>query len=458
MKTILRILIGSMVAIVFYMIDATIDYLFLKDVTFVEIAFTIIPTEKIFQRIVCMLLAGTTVFIYFRLRKPGETTRIEKERSETATLLSFLNSFSVVEMIAAQIKTTMNTVLGFMNLLKEKKVSEHARGIFTEYVYSSSTSLLQLFNNLVELHHILNNKTINTISSINVNQVLNDLKKKYDSELKHRTTSHLELKLDFPGENEERVISTDSTKLIAVLESLLQNALGFSDSGIIHFGYSVVRDKEIQFFFRSSAMGISMDQLETAFNMYLNNHSGMDISFDLAALRMEVARRFTDLLGGKIWSRALPEGGSGFYLSIPSLKKIKRINKLDEEEEPIPDWKLKKILIAEDVDTNYMLLKTILKPTRVEIIHAENGSEAVSIFKTNSGKFDAILMDIVMPVMDGFEAAMQIKQLDPSIPIVGQTAYCLDSENENGRLKHFDDFLIKPIWSHELLGSLRKYL
>jgi CheY-like chemotaxis protein len=288
--------------------------------------------------------------------------------------------------------------------------------------------------------------------------MLTDLRKKYDSELKHRTKNDLELILDMPSEYEEPVITTDGNKLISILESLLENAIGFSSEGIINFGYTIVQGREIHFFFHDTGAGISMDQLETAFKAYISNPSGMDISYDLAALRMEVARRFTEVLEGKIWSNSKLGAGSSFYLSLSADQEIQSVKKEEPLDSHRPDWKNSKILIAEDIDSNYMLLKTLLSVTNLEIVRAKNGTEAVHIFENSSNGFDAILMDIVMPDMDGFEAALRIKKVNKTIPIIGQTAYCLDSEDESGKLKHFDDFLTKPIWSHELIRTLGKYL
>ena len=458
MKTVQRIIIGIWLATLYYLADAALDLLTYRNAKLGEIAFTDIPSGEPINRLLGILLVVTIYLLWLRLRIPGSQTPEAVPAAPTNPALDYLNSFKVVEMVAAQLKTTMNTVLGFLNLVKDKNVSQQARGVFTEYVYTSSSGLLQLFNNLVELYQILNGKTARTSGKVSINQVLGDLEKKYTSELKHHTKCNLQLQLHIPDEFQELVLDTDGNKLISILEALLQNAIGFSHNGTINYGYTIVEDKEIQFFFHDNGAGISMEQLENAFRTYMDNPSGMDISYDLAALRMEVARRLTEVLGGKIWSNSKLGSGSSFYFSLPVESQLQNITKTTQTDELRPDWSQCRILIAEDIDSNYMLLKTLLSASNVEIVRAKTGSEAVHLYENNSGSFQAILMDIVMPEMDGFEAASRIKRINGSIPIIGQTAYCLDSEDDKGKLQHFDDFLTKPIWSHELLRTLGKYL
>jgi len=121
------------------------------------------------------------------------------------------------------------------------------------------------------------------------------------------------------------------------------------------------------------------------------------------------------------------------------------------------DWEGKTILIAEDDDANYMLLEKTLEKTHAQIIHAENGKEAVRIFKSNPN-INLILMDIRMPVMDGIEATSQIKLIDRNIPIIVQTAFTMSSEKEKSFKAGCDDYISKPINIKELYATIYKYL
>ena len=444
--------------ILYYFLDAFLDSLLFGDLTLSEITFTGLPPGILFNRLFGMFLIIIAFLFYFRTQSKKETAKSPQIQAEEDPLFTYLNSFALVEMVAVELKTTMNIVLGFVDMLKDTTVYQHTRSVFTEYVYSSSSNLMQLLNNLVELQHILNNKISRIDSTFNLNQLLTNLHKKSKAELENSNKSNLNLELHLPDENKELVIKTDSNKLTLIIESLIQNAIGFSDNGTINYGFTMDPQKEIRFFFHDNGAGFSMDQLEIDFKSHLIQSGGMDISYNLAALRMEVARRLAEVLGGKIWSKSKMGDGSSFYFSIPVDKRTRNIEKEEHLENANPDWSNRKILIAEDIDSNFMLLKTILSKSNVEIVRACNGSEAVNLFKNNTHKFNAVLMDILMPEMDGFEAASQIKKMNSTIPIIGQTAYCLDSEEEKENMQNFDDFLTKPIWSHELIRSLSKYL
>jgi CheY-like chemotaxis protein len=121
------------------------------------------------------------------------------------------------------------------------------------------------------------------------------------------------------------------------------------------------------------------------------------------------------------------------------------------------DWSDKTILIAEDDESNVLLLKKALEKTHAEIIHAENGKEAVKLFRTNPD-IDIILMDIRMPVMDGIEATTQIKQIDRNVPIVVQTAFTMSSEKEKSFKAGCDDYISKPINIKELFATVCKHI
>ena len=121
------------------------------------------------------------------------------------------------------------------------------------------------------------------------------------------------------------------------------------------------------------------------------------------------------------------------------------------------DWADKTILIAEDDPANFLLLKKSLEKTNADIIHAENGKDAVKLFRTNPD-IDLILMDIRMPIMDGIEATTQIKQIDRDIPVIVQTAFTMSSEKEKSFKAGCDDYISKPINIKELFATVCKYI
>ncbi|NOY38342.1 MAG: response regulator [Chlorobi bacterium] len=121
------------------------------------------------------------------------------------------------------------------------------------------------------------------------------------------------------------------------------------------------------------------------------------------------------------------------------------------------NWSGKQILIAEDNAMNFTLLKNILDKTKVEVLWARNGQEAVELVQQHPS-ICLVLMDIIMPVMDGFEATLEIKKINPGLPVIAQTAHSIENEKETMEQYGFSGFLTKPIWHYELILKASKYL
>ncbi len=122
------------------------------------------------------------------------------------------------------------------------------------------------------------------------------------------------------------------------------------------------------------------------------------------------------------------------------------------------DWSSKTILIAEDVESNFLFLEEVIKRTGATIIWAKNGKIAIDIFKEQKDKIDLILMDIQMPFMNGFEATKAIKKENPNIPIISQTAYAMAEDRVKSLAAGCDDYIAKPIASQKLLNLLATYI
>ena len=126
------------------------------------------------------------------------------------------------------------------------------------------------------------------------------------------------------------------------------------------------------------------------------------------------------------------------------------------EKSDIPDWSAYSVLIAEDIEPNFIYLLELLRPTGIQIIRAKNGREAIDLHEKNH--IDIVLMDILMPEMDGYEAAKRLKERNQNLPIIAQTAYGLKNDWEKSTDKNFDDYLLKPIWRPDLLKAMKDFM
>lgn len=441
-------------SLLYYLLDALLDFfIFYEDVSFLDVLVLNVPVNEIYNRFTAILLIVVSLLLIRLYGLRNERIRRNREKD----IFSDLNDTSVIELVGHQLKTSMSTIIGFSKLLGERGANDKTQSLYSEHVYTSSTNLLQLFNNLIDLNRLSNGRVTMLKESCKISEMLSELREKYEADIANKKSLHIKLKMTVPDELKSLTLVTDCKKLQKILGRLLENAISFTHQGTIEFGYTI-ENNTARFYVTDEGAGLSLENLEKAFSQYSNRKKSLDASFDLAALRVMVAKRFAEFIGGNLWSVSKLGIGSTYYFTIPLRGKQEEFQAEKLESGGVPDWKGKRVLVAEDVDLNYMLLEELLKPTKAEIIWARNGREAVEYFREHQEEVDLILMDIIMPEMDGFEAAKRIREINKRIPILGQTAYSLEFEKNPDQLNNFNDYITKPIWYHELINSMVKYI
>jgi len=173
---------------------------------------------------------------------------------------------------------------------------------------------------------------------------------------------------------------------------------------------------------------------------------------------LAISKGYAELLGGNIKLQSEIGKGSIFYVTIP-FKKVLKKNLLSEEVNIMEEFTLeetKTLLVAEDEDFNFMLIEELLSDSNMNILRAENGLEAINLFKSNP-QIELILMDIKMPVMNGIEATKEIRKLAPNLPIIAQTAYSTAVDIQLIKEAGCNDILIKPFNRKDLMAKINEY-
>ncbi len=460
------ILYAVVLGVLLYILDAVIYYfIFSENHTFYQVLITAVPVNEIYSRM--LMFTGVVVFGFIisglisdlnfeneiALQKSGAS---ENDKPDS----SFINNLSY------QIRTPLNAIVGFSELLKDPNLSMHSKQTYANHIHLSGNYLLQLINNISDISKLESNSMKINKEEFELNEVFDELKKYFNEQKKEMGKADVGLSLKKKVKDSHFRIVTDKKRFKQVLLNLLENAFKHTDEGMVEFGYDIKDKNMLEVFVKDTGQGFSMERLEIIFNRYKKLSDNQNQPFDGSALLLTISKSLVKLLGGDIWADSRIGKGSNFYFNFP----FQVIEKDDTSEKPEikprikgsspneRDWSGHTILIAEDVESNYIYIKELLKPTKVELLWAENGKIALDLVKSNK-KIELVLMDILMPEMDGYESAMEIKQLHPDLPIVAQTAYSMEDSGEKGEMiKNFNDILIKPIWSPQLLSVIDKYI
>ncbi|MBK7027879.1 MAG: response regulator [Bacteroidales bacterium] len=374
-----------------------------------------------------------------------------KEKAEESDRLktAFLANMS------HEIRTPMNAIIGFSDLLSDEDLAPEDREDFISKIKLSGESLMNIINDIIDIAKIEAGQLKITDAECDIDKLLANLYGTF-SEIKNRShKSELELKLNLPSSDTPLVTIADPLRLHQVLTNLLSNALKFTEFGQIEFGYTF-KDSIIQFFVRDTGIGILRSKQQLLFQRFSQLDQSTTRKYGGTGLGLAISKNIVELMGGSIWLESEPGQGSLFQFTLP-YRAVEVENIAAFSADDTINWKNKKILIAEDIDQNYILMEAVLKFTQVTLLHAPNGQVAIDLVKEHSD-INLILMDIQLPVKTGYEAIQEILQIYPELPIISFTAYALPREKEKSLEAGCVDFLNKPIKPDQLLNVIRKYM
>ncbi|RLD82323.1 MAG: hypothetical protein DRJ10_05180 [Bacteroidetes bacterium] len=370
----------------------------------------------------------------------------EKERAEESDQLktAFLNN------ISHEFRTPMNGILGFSSMLIKPGLSSDNQKKYADIISKSGNQLLNIVNDTVEISKVHSeqakvHKSIVNISSL-VSETVSEFK---DSALLKK----IDVKLELKREKEQLLIEIDENKIERIFWHLIDNAIKFTSDGYIKIAAKKVENNQIQFQIEDTGIGISPELQEKIFDPFRQVETGATRNFGGNGIGLSLAKAYIGIMDGKIWLESEFDKGTTVFFTIPMQKSIKT----ETEKQIITsgDINNKTILIVEDNELNYLLIHEMLSKFSDKLFHAWNGKEAIEIFAKEK-QIDLILMDLKMPVMDGYEALKKIKEISPNIPIIAQTAYASDTDKEEIKSAGFDDYITKPINEDKLVKMLKQ--
>ncbi len=355
--------------------------------------------------------------------------------------------------ISHEIRTPMNGILGFAKLLKQAELTYEEKLQFINIIEESGFRLLNIVNDLVDFSKIESGQMNFSHAPSNINEQIYTIYTFFKYEVE-RKGMQFSFKNSLP-ENES-IIITDREKIYAILTNLVKNAIKFSNEGTIEFGYEK-KDDYLEFFVRDTGIGIAKEKHEAIFKRFVQANDSLSRNFEGAGLGLAITKAYVELLGGNIWVESEVGKGSVFYFTIPYNSQFEEDVNIENgypvEEVPL---KLSKVLVVEDNEVSIMLFTQLIGKYCDQILIARNGVEAVKACKQNPD-IEIVLMDISMPIMDGYEATRQIRKFDKDMVIIAQTAHAFENEKEKILAVGCNDYISKPIDAYLLKMLLKKY-
>lgn len=385
----------------------------------------------------------------------NELTKVKQAADESERLTS-----AFLANISHEMRMPLNGILGLAQMmLKLEDLSPNIRkGV--KMIVDSGNSMLAVVDDIMDMSKIETGQIKIRREPLFLNTLM-DMLHYISTENPHflrknAGQQNIELKCDSRGEN--IAIMADSVRLKQIMLKLIDNALKFTQKGRVNFGYTI-RDKEIVFYVKDTGIGIPEDKTEMIFEKFVQVDDTSVRKSGGTGLGLSLSKGFATMMNGKIWCESDLGKGSCFYFSIPYHPATMPANTGTPQKNGgvIYDWSEYTVLIVEDDIVSYKVLGSMLRNTKVNVIHADNGLTAIEQTRLNP-QIDLVLMDVHLPEMNGLEAAGKILDINPSLPVIAQTTDAMIDDRDKCLKTGCADYISKPINMSELLTKMSKFL
>lgn len=381
---------------------------------------------------------------------------IEKELIKQKNIISESNDTKnqFLANISHELRTPMNAIIGFTKLFFDTKLDSTQYNLLAK-IDVSSKLLLSIIEDILYITQIESKEFVLDNKPLHLDSLIDYIETSFFEEALKQNNKFV-LNID---ENLPKNVLIDKIKLLQVLSNLLSNAFKFTKDGEVSLNISLIETIEpskakVKFSVIDNGIGIKDGFKKLIFNNFYQIDNSDTRQFKGSGLGLSICQKIVELFGSKIELKSEYHKGSEFSFTII-------IDVLENEiniENSYPIFENIKILLVEDNIINQEVATMILKKSNVKVDIASNGLQAIEIFKKNKNKYNLILMDIQMPILDGFEATKEIRKIDAKIPIIALTASNLIEDRQKALESLMNDFLLKPIDTAELYSKIIKHI
>lgn len=378
---------------------------------------------------------------------------LKKAEAASSAKTTFLSNMS------HDIRTPINGIMGMVSIAKQEEMSPKAASCI-EKIDGASRHLLSLINDVLDMSRIESGKTVISFESLDIRTLIDNCSSIICGQLQNRDIEYI---VDYEGIKNPYLL-IDSLHLRQVLINILGNAVKFTpDGGKISFITTETESDgeytELKFVISDNGCGMKPEFLDHIFEAFSQENGGSRAKYKGTGIGMAISKSLAELMGGTILVESELDVGSTFTVILPF--KIDTVHEI-KAPETVVSIKGTKVLLVEDNELNAEIAQSILEDEGIKVTLAENGRQAVETFESNPpGTFDIILMDIMMPEMNGYEATKAIRDLNredaAAIPIFAMTANAFEEDKKAALEAGMNSHISKPIDFSVLLMEMGKF-
>jgi PAS domain S-box-containing protein len=374
-----------------------------------------------------------------------------KEKAEESDQLksSFLANMS------HEVRTPMNGIIGFSQFLKDPELSHENKMRYINIINESCQQLLSIVEDILEISKLETGQIDVIYQEFNPEEISNNIYINYQESCEQKGLQFTYTK----NVCDNKFIVADKIKVTQILKNLMSNALKFTHEGSVELGYNEQKEF-VEYYVKDTGIGIEPELKDKIFDRFRQAETAMARTYGGTGLGLAIAKGYIELMNGEIWVESEKDRGSTFFVKIPyqKMQTLKVEPKTEINHEPIIAFNNAKVLIAEDEEINFQYIKRVFNDLGIENIErAHNGKEAIEIME-KSDDISLIMMDLKMPVVNGFEATRKIKSMHANVPIIAQTALAIPGDKQRALDAGCNDYIPKPIDYDGLLGLIEKYI